>query len=312
MSVRKSLPLSEFEYVENDELKMQLGLGLTLFLPRPFDVARAGVRQMWQTYLRIVGKERLTWARLGGGNRSRKISAPVFKTIDEWLGGSKDYGETCWISIHDGAFDSLGSTGFYLEGYGEVQEGDNSVGFVEVYLPLSILDTADSRTLAKLFIELAEPVRSLCGIGGYIFHRSPYAYSSVVGRMAALSRRFQGVEVMGNHRAAYWAGRGVPSVNWITFIGDEYVARLGGTRALKQKLPPQAYVHVLDNGLAIQAGDSPTVGDANRPEPGLEIWREVYRALKPVMFYSPTAKFDSRFFDHERTIEWLQRLDRDD
>jgi hypothetical protein len=309
VSITDSLPLSDFEYKENDELKMRLGLGMTLFLPRPFSIARRGVQHLWQKYLQIVGTPTLTWARLGGGNRSRQVSPAVFKTIDEWLDGSKDYGTDCWISIHDGPFDCLGSTGFYLEGYGEVKPGDNSVGFIEVYLPLSLLDLIGSRGVSKLFVDMASGATFLCGVAGYVFHHSPYAFSSVVPRMAALSSRFKGVEVMGNHRAAYWAGRGLPTVNWITFIGDGYVQKLGGQKVLKEHLPSQARVFELAHGLAVEAGDSPSLGDANRPDDGLELWRRVYTVLKPVMFYSPTARFDSKAFDHERTVDWLTRLE---
>src|SRR4051794_29200871 len=97
-----------FDLFEDDEQIMRLGLGMTLFFPRPFEAARTGVWELWQRYVAFVGKDKFTWARLGGGNRSRAVSTPVFRTIESWLTGQKDYGNTCWVSIHDGPMDCLG------------------------------------------------------------------------------------------------------------------------------------------------------------------------------------------------------------
>lgn len=53
-----------------DERVMKLGIGLTLYFKRPFADVREGLGAFWLTYRHAVG-ERFTWARLGGGNRSR-------------------------------------------------------------------------------------------------------------------------------------------------------------------------------------------------------------------------------------------------
>jgi hypothetical protein len=309
VSVLPTLPLSEFDTTVYGVCKMRLGLGLSLFLPRPFEIAREGVHEIWKEYLTAIGATKLTWARLGGGNRSRKASDVVLKTIDSWLGGDKDFGEDCYISIHDGVMDELGTTGFYLEGYGAPDPDANDVGFLEIYLPLGLLDTRSGDELARIFSGMVDATPFMCGVAGFVFHHTPYQYDAVTARMAALSARFRGVEVIQNSRMCYWPKRGVTSVNWLTFVADHYLEKIGGRDAVHKSLRRGFQVRDLASGVGIRAGDLPLIGDANAGNDGLDAWRAVYRLLKPVMFNSPTAFFDADVFDTQRTRVWLTRLD---
>lgn len=309
MSVIESIPVKKFEFIENDELKLRLSIGLTLFLPRPFELVREGVFDLWNKYLDIVGNNSLTWARLGGGNRSRVFSPAVSKTIESWLNGSKSYGQHCWISAHDGPFDCLGTTGFLLEGYGEAKENDEDVGFLEVYFPLSLLDQIEPCKLAETLVNLTSKIPFLCGVAGYFFHHSPYATNDTMRQMSVLSERFSGVEISVNQRMCYWAGHGLTTINWITFVGEEYLARLGGLNVLKPKIPNSAVLWVLEHGVAIQAGNKPTVGDRNRQSNELIPLKEVYNLLKPIQFVDVDYSFSPSEFDSEKTVRWLTRFD---
>jgi hypothetical protein len=310
MKTAEKLPTKDFELYQGSELIMRLGLGMTLFVPRPFSTVREPMWGLWQDFLRLVGKEKLTWARLGGGNRSRAVTASTFRTIEAWLTGKKDYGKDCWISIHDGPMDCLGQYGFELEGLGEPVEDEEDVGFVDMGFPVEMLDTLGGPALADRLIALAAQVPFYCGVAGYIFSRSSYKFDAVIRQMAGLSRRFEGVEITASDREQYWAGKGLVSVNWVTFIGDPYLAELGGIKGLTEKLPAGCVVTPLAHGVAVRAGDVPLLGDKNTGKDELELWRKVYKVLKPVQFVDPIYEFDPFVFDGDRTAEWLQRLEK--
>ena len=106
MKSKQDIPLERFDLMEYDRRIMRLGLGLNLFFPRPFKDVREKIFELWQSYLKFIGKDVFTWARLGGGNKSRKVTSSTYKTIEQWLIGQKNYGDVCWITISDGDFRS--------------------------------------------------------------------------------------------------------------------------------------------------------------------------------------------------------------
>lgn len=308
MNTDKYLPKNLFELHQGEELIMQLGLGLTIFFPRPFCDVRDVMWDLWQKFIVMVGKEKLTWARLGGGNRSREVNASTFRTIESWLTGKKDYGKNCWISIHNGPMDCLGKYSFELEGLGNPGEDEEDVGYLDMRFPVELLDSMNGPSLAEQLVSLVAKLPFYSGVGGFVFHRSPYKFDASIGKMAALSMRFEGVEISASHREAYWAARGLVSVNWITLLGDGLVSKLGGHNVLSKKLPVGCDVYSLDHGVAVRSGDLPLLGDKNTGKDELKLWRNVYQVLKPIQFVDSIYEFDPFEFDGERTAEWLQRF----
>lgn len=304
----KDLPLKKFEVYEGKELIMQLGLGITLFIPRPFSSVCENVWELWQNYLALAGRDTFTWARLGGGNRSRRVDASTFRTIEAWLTGQKSYGKDCWISIHDGPMDCLGKHSFILEGLGEPNKEEEDVNFIDLGFPVQLLDACTGAELADKLIALVASVPFYCGMAGFIFHRSPYKFDPAIKHMAALSKRFAGVEVTASEREQYWAAKGLVSVNWITFLGDDLVARLGGREAVQKTLPVECVLTPVKHGIAVRTGELPLLGDMNSGKDELGLWRKVYKAFKPIQAKSP-YEFDPFEFDERRTLEWLKRLD---
>ena len=298
----------DFEVHEGSELIMRLGIGLTVFLPTPFEDVRQDIWQLWQKYVDMVGKDTFTWARLGGGNRSRNVNASVFKTIEAWLTGTKSYGKDCWISINDGPMDCLGRNSFELEGLRKSTGTNQKSGHLDIGFPLNLLQERGGPALADALVSLVEDTRFLCGTAGFIFHRSPYKFNATIGKMAALSRRFEGVEVTASAREHYWAQKGLVTVNWITLLGSQLVDQSGGVEKLSKQLASGVRVISLEHGLAIQSGKEPLLGDRNSGKDELGLLRKTYRVLKPLQFVDPVYEFDPFEFDGERTAEWLQRL----
>ncbi|MDR2154035.1 MAG: DUF3396 domain-containing protein [Burkholderiaceae bacterium] len=297
--------IDTFQY---EERVMKLGIGLTLYFKRPFSDVREGLHAFWNTYHEAVG-ERFTWARLGGGNRSRKVGPAVHKTIAAWFSGTLDPGPTCWMSIHDGPMDCMGDYGMVLQGEGVARsEEDEESGFVEVVFPISELERLGEAGLAELMVQMAAPVDYYAGVAGYCFQRSPYKYLKVLPNMKALSKRFIGVEITAADCLAYLAERGVPTVNWLTFIGKKHLERLGGEVALGHQLSAGLSIHRVGSGAAIACAGGPRLGDSNDPTDDLSIFRQAYALIRPVQFVNSIYEFDALDFPGDETVAWLTRL----
>jgi hypothetical protein len=300
--------VEEFRLEEHGVRLMQLSFGMRLFFKGPFSDVREGVGELWRRYLNLVGKDTLTWARLGGGNRSRKVDTSVFKTIEAWLGGTKHYGDDCWISVHNGPMDGIESHSFRVTGRDRQLDWEQEASYVELNLPLDFPATADPVALARTLIHLAEPTAFHDGVAGFAFHRSPYEFNATVKRMGQLGMRYQGVEIAAAQRLAYLAVHGLPTVNWITFLGKELLQRVGGPEALAAMLPPTSAITSLPHGVAVQSGAQPVLGDRNESDDGLQALRKTYGVLRPLQFVDSEIPFSGLSFNSAQTQKWLTRL----
>lgn len=300
-----------FQVLQGEERIMQLGVGMTLYFPRPFDAFRPALLEFWQQYLKAVEPKTFTWARLGGGNRSRVVGPAVFKTIEGWLSGTLDPGPTCWISLHDGAMDCMGSFGFNLTGRGRIRsEYDEESSYIDLTFPLALEDRLGTTGLADMLIKLAAEVPFLAGVAGYSFQRSPYKLNALLRPMLGLSNRFLGIEITAAERFDYLAERGVPTVNWLTFVGDKHLHRIGGLEALSAFLKGVSVVRPLPAGAVVISGDGPKLGDANRKSDELDAIRKAYQVLRPIQFVDEKYALDDMDFPGDLTVAWLTRLGR--
>ncbi|MCU0636948.1 MAG: DUF3396 domain-containing protein [Gemmatimonadaceae bacterium] len=131
------------------------------------------------------------------------------------------------------------------------------------------------------------------------------------GRDAAASRarralllRHPGLDLHRPSATADW-GRGLRCVNWLTVLGAELIARLGGVDALRTALPAGLLLHEYPGGAILQAGPNPEAGDVHYDQwPAL--YREAARVVRPVQ-----ADFTGAFrgFDPAESREWLHRFD---
>jgi Protein of unknown function (DUF3396) len=103
----------------------------------------------------------------------------------------------------------------------------------------------------------------------------------------------------------------IKSVNWLTALGDELVAQLGGLATMRQALEPACTVHAYDGGVVIQAGPTPRLGDAHANDIPAE-YRLAARFTRPVRF----EDYDEGLFrvpkdlnKREETLSWVRRFD---
>ena len=94
------------------------------------------------------------------------------------------------------------------------------------------------------------------------------------------------------------------TVNWITFVSDGLLARVGDLAALQRQLAPPIQWHRVRDGWAIQAGPDPLPGDVNRGD-NLPLYRKVARVLRPVR----ATLYPSVSRDDLESAAWYARFD---
>lgn len=229
--------------------------------------------------------------------------------MDAWFSGTIDPGPTCWMSIHDGPTDCMGDFGMELTGPGAVRsETDEQSGRVHVVFPISELERLGEAELAQLMFRMVARVDYHAGVAGYCFQRSPYKFMRLLPEMKALAKRFVGVELTAADRLAYLAERGVPTVNWLTFVGKAHLDRLGGEAAVKRKLDAGLSIQRVGTGAVIACAGGPRLGDSNDPADDLSVFRKAYAVIRPAQFVDPTYAIDALDFPGDETVAWLTRL----
>jgi hypothetical protein len=127
-----------------------------------------------------------------------------------------------------------------------------------------------------------------------------------VKHVQAAAQRFIGLEVDDAFGTSASVNNAIKGVNWLTLIDNGFVRALGGMDSLRTQLGPEILFHPLPNGLMIQAGDRPRIGDLNAGD-RLPDYRAVARALLPIRTkkHWPIFKVGSQM----ETKAWLSRFD---
>ncbi len=138
------------------------------------------------------------------------------------------------------------------------------------------------------------------------------------GHMYAACARFQGLDFPETFERASCLD-GIPTSNWVTFVHQTFLKKLGGATKLRKTLSREIVFHEVLEGIAIQAGPRPLLGDVNAGE-DLPLYYEVGRALAPIRsgtayrgrwrlhFGGPNEQRNN--FNTEETAAWLSRFER--
>ena len=110
------------------------------------------------------------------------------------------------------------------------------------------------------------------------------------------------------HRLAYLAERGVPTVNWLTFIGKGHLGRLGGEETIRRQLDAGLSIQCVGSGAVIACAGGPRLGDSNDPADDISVFRRAYAVIRSTQFVDPIYEIDPLDFPGDETVAWLTRL----
>jgi hypothetical protein len=155
---------------------------------------------------------------------------------------------------------------------------DDLSGFI-----CSVHPGLDTDAWLTFVLEASARAPFLFGTSGFAMVLPPrWRVATNLGHVvAATVARYHGLDVLDLHTPSLEAHDGIITVNWLTLVHDELLAKLGGRDALRAALSDAIRVHELPYGLLFQAGPKPVSGDVHGPDE-LGPYREVARALRPI------------------------------
>lgn len=146
------------------------------------------------------------------------------------------------------------------------------------------------------------------GAAGFVFHHTSGAMVTAHTRMAALAKRYWGVQIQDLTSLQWDAFRGMPAVNWLSLIGNEFAAARDVPLDPVAEPSPDLWVFARRGpcGIALAAGASPTQGDINAGDQ-LDAFVEVAQRLKPLLLEEHTP-LSGPFSRPEVLGAWLRRF----
>jgi hypothetical protein len=284
----------------NNEFLMKLCVDVVLYYAGGFKANADGIVTFYREAISVIGPS-VTFYNVDGREVMRKRKRDTLDMLPFWAEPTTE--ERGFYGLHLESGPTAGDISdrafrFY----------DDGLGYIRMMLPLEFV-TDGGHALAALALGAAARLRFSGGSGGYAVNMyDGFDSSAPNGPVFAISRRFRGIDF----GEPLWLRRlhehGIKCVNWLTFLGEAHVARLGDLDKLRAALGRDITVHELPHGVMIQAGPAPGFGDVNRRE-RLELYHQVGRVVEPVRFKSDVFKRWSDVGGGENTAEWLARFD---
>jgi hypothetical protein len=149
------------------------------------------------------------------------------------------------------------------------------------------------------------------GTAGWYFHHSAGQNHTAYKKIAAKSKRHWGIQIL-DLTALQWEGlRGLPGVNWLTLIGNDFALERGldMSTLVEQttSLASGVFCRTGEFGLVIAAGSRPLQGDVNTGE-SISTYSEVANLLKPLLL-AKHAPLSGPFENADVMNAWLRRFD---
>jgi hypothetical protein len=276
---------------------------------------REAIAACCEDYFQRYGQH-LRWALHPDTRLMERFGAGKGSNPRAWLPALGE--EESFSLIYHGADWDRGAGAFSLKALGTERRPFTELGYLRVSFPvLWFSDHPGSLTSALL--DICRRLRPVSGYGGIGVIESPditksQRYEPIVYELA---QRFPGLEVDYPVSHSIWLAEGeggIKGVNWLTVVGDRWLAKLGGTDAVHADLAAldrRFLVHRFDGGVMIQAGPRPELGDAESND-----WPELYvklsKYMEPIRIkrHRPFQHVDPGFgFDKERSEAWLRRFD---
>ena len=150
------------------------------------------------------------------------------------------------------------------------------------------------------------------GSAGFVFDHTRGTMFTAHKHMAAVAKRYWGVQIQ-DMTALQWDGlRGMPGINWLTLIGNEFAASkevsldalVGAASELKSE---GVFQRRGTHAIVIAAGPKPLMGDINVGE-GMFAYVRVHQLLRPFLLAEHSPLYGP-FANPDVLSAWLRRFE---
>jgi hypothetical protein len=284
---------------------LRIGILLTLYFERGFDL---GVRRKLHEctdYVRKLSRGPIRWVLLPDDNQWQRYEESHLERYKRWMHEA---------AVEDESWQTVWSSGKNLQEASEFEftvlaVEEPGLSYAQLALPIELRSQ-----LPAIALHLAELLQPQQGYGGYGFIESndlevedmaqPLVYS--------MAQRFPGIEVDRPVSHNSFLDAGIKGVNWLTLLGPRWVNKLPAEEALRATLGDGYVVAPYNDGLMIQSGPEPEIGDTNQ-----QLWPRYYpklaRLLEPIRVKDVGSfhYYGVNRFTRATSAQWLARFDKD-
>jgi len=307
----QDIPTIAHKDAESGKVALRNAVLLACFVQRPVHEICEAVTSMLDEYLSCIPAEALKWA-------IPNASAEQWKSVDQkTLPGIKKLLDPQGAKARDlTSFRLADSAGeapafeFRFAGKPKSYKSPPACSLVQMVFPIE--------TAREAYVDgLVERVKRLSAMIDCAYaYCSPallyrelrlvYAYPDLRG----LAMRHPGYDVQNNLQAAWGMNMGtrVRGARWITLLGTQLQAQLGGAAKVERTLGGAFGIELVGSALMIQAGRIPEIGDTNRRE-DTPLLRSLAKVLEPVTAFDEKDLVFGRFEDDDVLLQrWERRF----
>jgi Protein of unknown function (DUF3396) len=180
------------------------------------------------------------------------------------------------------------------------------------YLRLSFPEHTAPISIVRLAQSVIQHVPLHWGSAGMAFVHVSGPRHVAYRRIAALAKRYWGVQIQDMSTLQWDALRGMPGVNWLTLIGNDFASANGMSidaiaTAASGLARQGVYSRRATHGLAVAAGASASLGDVNVGD-DLRSSALIAQLLRPLLLREHLP-LDGPFAHREVLSAWLGRLE---
>lgn len=284
-TVTDDIFLDKLQIIENSTVKCCIGLLITLY----FEYGdsrdkRTALLECYQDYINRVGLY-LHWVGDADTGKPINITKSHLPQVEEW---QKTMASEADMSIMAHGGNKNSDASFYtFQGFCRKQ-GRHRLSFLSVTLPISWVNDNPQGTFVKMTQTYSEKLKAYHGYAGFAA-LSPLGYSAARTaelEIYALARRFPGLEVDYPISQVRHLEKGIKGVNWLTILNNQWLEKLGSIEFLSSHLDDSFIFHHYTEGMIIQAGPHPQLGDSNRKNIP-EHYRIISHLLKKIRIKYP-------------------------
>lgn len=299
------MKLGEFESREHGKIVATACFEIVAASAFPLKEAAPGLLRFYEEFMTRFGAKLTTYV-TGTMTSWRKPTSRVFQMVPAWLAEPRN--------LENGEFQIVFHSGPSVTEFIPPTLSlffNNGNSYMAVTLPPDFVAQGPDMAVDFVRTAIGSVFALSAGWGGYAI-----AWNEKMGppppeleqQLRAWLKRHPGLghgEKFNIYRRAL---HGISNVSWLTLLGRELVERKGGREAIQAALAarsPDIVVHPLGDGVCIQAGPLPQIGDVNRGD-DLPLYHEVGRYLKDLRSTDPPCVLDGFWDDSE---EWYARFD---
>lgn len=292
--------------------------GIVLYTSENLSQHADAVLGALQAFERFCPRTQWTWYRTENMTKRKRVTARTSDLLATWLAAGAPAKDVIAIDINTGS-DWGATSEFNFSVYGnEVDPDPSNVDARWIYftVPLSFM-TDRLQELEETALKLFDSLPFVSGFAGPMLEGSLYQRQESDEFAWATIMRYRGFEFCDAQADCNATGfDGMKTVNWLTFLGANFTAALGGAAALGKLLAPHAEVIALHTGACLKAGPRPELGDRHRGE-RLHNYEAIFKVCEPFI-----DRFINRHHgnyvmqlggdEREKTIRFLRRLAYED